>query len=507
MTFGIKYLTSAFGCLVILLCTTTSATSAMVQVENKSAQFEVAIDDVQETIGSNSESELAEKIRKQRAAFNAQSALTSSKAAAAVVNTGNNECDKKLRSCMQSKCGKDFSKCAGDTDTLWGDKLDLCRMDIKCTGEEYRLFTAEIKADRDQNAMLLHYNSIIDCGNQYNDCIIKECGKTFTNCLGKSAGDAAIQKCSTIAQNCTEQDSGMSSRAMETFANLRQDAEKAIVRDEKRLHELRDTMRSACNRLGAMFDERTLDCVYSIEFRAGGDNTLYASKKAYAGSTFNCDQNWFGVDVTTFMENAFRLTRAQTSASSAALGAGVGMAAGAITSGAIDRAVDRAKAERALGSELCDYTGGKWNKAFNSCNCPKGAKFDKEQGCVAKDDDFGVQMGKIQSNDNDDSDDEEEFDTDNLLSELSNLSEDELAEYKNDPYIQKIATENGIDLENLSPDDISTLLSNEELDLSEIDMEGLPKIAQRYLKNRAKRAAKGKSNVIDRIVDKKLSGK
>lgn len=504
MIFDIKYLTSAFGCLTVILGTPTAAMSAMVQVENKSAQFEIAMDDIQESIGTNSESELAEKIRKQRAAFNAQTALTASKSAAAAVSTsGRNECDQKLRSCMQSKCGKDFSQCAGDTDTMWGNKLDLCRIDIKCTGEEYRLFTAEIKADRDQNAELAFYTSIIDCGNKYNDCIIKECDKTFTKCLGKPAGDAAIQKCATIAKNCTEQDSGLPSRAMEAFANLRQDAEKAIARDEKRLYELRDSMRSACSRLGALFDDRTLDCVYSVEFRAGGDNTLYASKKAYAGTTFNCDQNWFGVDVTTFMENAFRLTRAQSSASSAAFGAGVGMAAGAITSGAIDRAVDRAKAERALGEELCDYTGGKWNKAFNSCNCPKGAKFDKEQGCVAKDDDSGVKMGKIQS---DDSDDEEEFDTDNLLSELSNLSEEELAEYKNNPEIQKLAREKDIDINNISASDLSNLLENESLDLSGIDTEGLPKIVQNYLKRRAKRAARGKSNVIDRIVDKKLGG-
>ena len=106
-------------------------------------------------------------------------------------------------------------------------------------------------------------------------------------------------------------------------------------------------MRDTCKRLGAMFDERTLDCVYTVNFYAGEKNTLYASKKAYAGSTFNCDQNWFGVDITTFKENAMRLTREQKSATSALMGSGIGMATGAITSGAIDRAIDRHKAEKA----------------------------------------------------------------------------------------------------------------------------------------------------------------
>ena len=130
----------------------------------------------------------------------------------------------------------------------------------------------------------------VKCGNEYNDCIITECGTTFTKCLGKTAGDKAIQKCSKIAQKCTEQDNGLASRTMEAFGNLRGNAEKAIVRDEKRLYELRDSMRSACSRLGAMFDERTFDCVQTVNFYTGEDRTLTASRKRYAGDTFICMQ-------------------------------------------------------------------------------------------------------------------------------------------------------------------------------------------------------------------------
>ena len=135
---------------------------------------------------------------------------------------------------------------------------------------------------------------------------------------------------------------------MQAFGALRENAEIMVQRDEARLYELRDLMAETCNRLGAAFDERTLDCVYTVNFYAGDDNTLFASKKRYAGSTFDCTPNWFGIDVTTFMENAMRLTREQTAASSAMLGAGVGTAVGTITSGALDRAIDRGKAENAL---------------------------------------------------------------------------------------------------------------------------------------------------------------
>ena len=135
---------------------------------------------------------------------------------------------------------------------------------------------------------------------------------------------------------------------MGVFGNLRQDAERAVQSDEKRLYELRTTMRGACERLGAMFDERSLDCVYTVNFYAGSESKLYSSKKAYAGASFTCDPNWFGVDVVTFMENAFRLTREQASVSAAMLGSGIGVGVGAVTSGAIDRAITTHEAKKEL---------------------------------------------------------------------------------------------------------------------------------------------------------------
>ena len=318
------------------------------EIENKSSQFDSVLSTASTNqITDSSTDSLAQMIQAQRAALDAQSAITT---ATASIASGQSACDIGLRQCMIQKCGQNFYDCRGDTDTTWGNKMDACRNDIdaSCTGEEYRLFSAEIKADRDMNARLASYNAVIDCGNRYNDCIITECGTTFSKCLGKSAGDAAIAKCEKIADECTQQDSGLASRAMSVFGALRQDAEVQVQRDEQRLYDLRDQMREQCRMLGATLDERSLDCVFTVEFYAGDDSTLYASKKAYAGGVFDCTPNWFGIDITTFMENAYRLTRSQTSASASLLGSGVGVAAGAIASGAIDRAIDQQRAENAL---------------------------------------------------------------------------------------------------------------------------------------------------------------
>lgn len=313
-------------------------------IENKASQFSTTSGDDSER--DSSDSALAAKIREQRAMADAAVASEiNNNTIKSSVSTKSNSCDSDLRRCMQEKCGADYAKCAGDTDTTWGNKIELCRAKTQCSAHEYALFAPEIKADRDMNAKIASYNEIINCGNEYNNCIVTECGTKFTKCLGKSAGDKAIANCAKIAQKCIKSDSGMAARAGSVFATLRVDAEKQVQADEKRLYELRDKMREQCSFIGAMFDERTLDCVYTINFFANNSNTPYASKKAYAGSTFDCNQNYFGIDVTTFKENAYRLTREQTAASSAMLGSGVGTAVGAITSGAINRAIDTTKAE------------------------------------------------------------------------------------------------------------------------------------------------------------------
>ena len=330
-------------------------------IYNKSGQFEDVISTVVES--AMPDNSFAEAIRAQRAALaasEAKSATTNFQRQALSANS--HTCDVGLRKCMSEICGKDFTKCATDGDTDFGDKLNRCRRNTECTAEEFSLFTTEIKADRDANVKLASYNSVIECGNSYNACIMNECGTTYNKCLGKTAENAAIQKCSTIATECRETDSGLTSRLGTAIGKLRENAEKDVKSDESRLYTLRDMMGKQCKSSGAMFDERSFDCVYSIEFYAGENQiSPLASRKAYAGDSFICMQEYFGVNATTYRENAYRETRSQTAASSAMLGSGLGVAAGAIASGAIDRAIDTTKAKNALKKE-CEKQGLSWKE-------------------------------------------------------------------------------------------------------------------------------------------------
>ncbi len=137
-------------------------------IENKSAMFGGSL--AEKAVSSElSKNNLAEQIRKQREAIEArENAAAFETMQIQALATGQNPCDTGLRKCMQQKCGSDFSKCALDGDTMFGDKLNLCRKDLSCTGEEFRLFTTEIKADRDLNARLSSYTKVVDCGNNYN---------------------------------------------------------------------------------------------------------------------------------------------------------------------------------------------------------------------------------------------------------------------------------------------------------------------------------------------------
>ena len=330
----------------------------VIVVDNKTSQFDDILSDIAGVTPDSSASDLAERVRQQRALLDGASKTLADSDG---VKMGANACDAGLRKCMSEKCGNDFTKCANDSTAIWGDKMDSCRRTTNCSGHEYNLLAPEIMADRDMNVRMSYYNSVLNCGNRYNSCIFNECGKYMDKCLAKSDGDRAIAKCESIARECREQDNGLASRVMSVFGGLRTIATDQVKKDEARLYELRDLMRAQCERLGAMFDERTLDCVYTVNFFAGDDTeTPKASKKLYAGDTFQCNANWFGVDVTTFKENAYRLTRAQTSASAGAMGAGVGTAAGLISSGAIDRAIATQRAEVALNEAKCTESGGTW---------------------------------------------------------------------------------------------------------------------------------------------------
>ncbi len=328
--------------------------SVCAPVVNKSAKFQVQSNSTASSSGGNSA--IAEQIRAQRAALDARDAqdITTTKLKSGATK---NTCDNAIRKCIESKCGANYEKCATDTDITFSDKLNACNKNSGCTAHEFTILSTQFKEDKKQAVVLSAYNETIRCGNAYNDCIITECGQKFTKCLSKSAGDKAIAKCKQIATDCTEADSAMAGRIGKIFGTVRQNEEIQIAEDEKKLRTLRQDMRASCGTLGALFDDRSLDCVFTAEFFTGDDiQTPKASKKLYAGSAFDCSPDWFGIDITTFKENAFRETRAQTAASAAMLGSGVGTAVGAITSGAINRAIDTQNAKKEL-ENACEKNG------------------------------------------------------------------------------------------------------------------------------------------------------
>ncbi len=349
-----------------------SAPEQIIKVDNKSSMFTSVMDEFSASSGTDrSEQQRAEMIQHQIELYNMSSNNSNSS------NTYSAPaCNDALRGCMAEKCGDDFTKCANDSTTIWAQKMSACRAKTQCTAHEYNLIAPEIMADRDTNVRTKEYRYIKQCGTDYNKCIFNQCGDMMENCLAKKDEDNAISKCESFARTCREQDSGLAARAREVFGDLRIIATDQAKRDEAYLYELRKKMGDTCARFGAVFDERTLDCVYTVNFFAGEDRTLMASKKLFSDKSFQCTPDWFGIDITTFKENAYRLTRAQTSASAGALGGGIGMVAGMASSGGLTRALDTYnsqintnKAEKQL-KNLTNPGGGNNNssKPVNTAN-------------------------------------------------------------------------------------------------------------------------------------------
>lgn len=356
-TFGLFYKYSFVGIIFGLLgALDVNAATAPILVDNKASAFGAALSEMSIDSGTGANDYRARQIQAQIDAYN----NTSNTPKGSTNYSGANACDQGLRECMTQKCGAGFTKCASDNTVAWGAKIDACRAKTNCTGHEYALLAPEILADRDMNIRTEYYESVIACGDSYMSCIQGACGDGLSGCLAKKDEDRAIAACASIAKQCREQDSGLAARFMDVFGELRTLALSQVKKDEERLYELRDLMRASCRNFGAAFDERTLDCVYTVSFFTSDSANPMASKKLYAGDTFQCTPDWFGIDITTYRENALRETRAQTSASSAFMGAGLGTAAGLISSGAISRANDTRKAKNEA-KDACKDAGKKWS--------------------------------------------------------------------------------------------------------------------------------------------------
>lgn len=315
-----------------------------------------SLSDVVSSIGDTDGDDLAKLIAEQKEKYSQAEQELNDKITNATIPDTANKCYTALNTCIMEKCGTDYSKCANDSTAQFDAKMTACRGKSECSGREYELMAAEILADRDANRIIGTYETIVNAGNEYMDCIVGKCGTKFESCLGTTDGNNAIAKCKSIATKYESYDNGLAARMMTVFSNLRTDAEEKIALKEQSLYDLRDQMRAHCEQMGAGFDDRSLSCVFSIDFIAGEDSTIFASKKAMAGSTFICEPDWFGIDITTFRENVYRHIRSQSAATAGMLGAGVGIAAGAISSGAIERAVDRTKAENATKAAEQEYS-------------------------------------------------------------------------------------------------------------------------------------------------------
>ena len=320
--------------------------------------------------GAGGTTALAEEMKRQRDAMMNSANMAGQQNVRSKYSGGTgNPCDAELRKCMQGKCGDDFTNCQKDSETIWGDKIESCgRAASNCSGREITLFAPEIRADREQAVLMSGFERVIQCGFFYNSCIIQACSEKtcgsddrvkqgqcdMGKCLTKAEGDAAMAKCKDVADKCRESDSGLTPRVMEFLAALRTDTEKSILEWEQELYAMRDALRDKCVSEYGTFDDRSLSCVFSVEFRAAGFEKAASTRTLAAGSEYMCTPEWFGVDITTYLENAARHDRESRGATSAMLGAGLGIAAGTIASGAQGRAADVRKAEAALEEEKCN---------------------------------------------------------------------------------------------------------------------------------------------------------
>ena len=393
------------------------------EIENKSSDFSTIFSEA----SSSDDSAAAARIRQQREAISAaESQALAGQEIKSMQKDGGNACDTGLRKCMGEKCGDDFSKCKTDSAALWGTKIDACGRDAKCDQHDFALFAPELKADRDHNVILAGYKETIRCGEDYNACILRQCGgKGFTKCIGKAGGDTAIASCKADFEKCREADNGLQSRAMELFASLRVDSEKLLLQWEQELRDLRAQMKKNCERIGGLFDERSLGCVFTVEFWTNQNSEKpMATRIIKAGGQYTCSPEWFGVNVGEYLQNAARYEAAQQSAVGAFTGATAGAAAGAWVSGAPQRAIASQKAGKELRQE-CNSQNMIIKK--NKCEaCPPGTTFTtgfsmKTMG----------QVGKCCKDKNDDKNcDEGESDEENEKKGKSNNNEEKSNEPK-----------------------------------------------------------------------------
>jgi len=371
-----------------------------IEVSDRSGAFTWMFEDTAFGAATSDETPLQRMIREQRERLGMLA--TGVEAGEQRARLGTNTaiaCDESLRVCMARTCGgDDFRNCFNDGDTEWGMKMNNCRRETECTAEEFTTFAQEIREDRIQNQRLDSFNKVIACGMEYNNCFRNACGGTaYTNCImrgghpmgcrqhannfepcwGRAAEMRATEQCRQVQQRCLEQDSGMERRMADIIGSMRVDLERNILNWERDLYALRDRIRDMCMATQGMFDERSFTCVYTAYIYANPNNhdgrpVRLGDRRLHAGEEFVCEPEWFSVDITTHMENAFRATRRETAATAAIMGAGMGMAAGAVASGAVGRAVETARTAAAARNAEQGLRDGETLDGTSSTDAPQG---------------------------------------------------------------------------------------------------------------------------------------
>ena len=381
-------------------------------VEDKSSQFGATFAKAGGTAADSSdESDVKRQIDQLRRADAAAETVATAKKSLGAANTAV-LCDSDLRKCMSEKCPGTmppnadgtttftFEKCATDNSVSWGQKLDQCQRASKCTAQEFAILAPEITADRDSFATMGGFRNVMTCGADYNKCITDGCGTTLDSCLNKAVSDGVIAGCKDKADACKSDDSGLSARVVQVFGMMRTGAGNRVAAMEKELGGMRDKMPNQCKSIGALFDARSFSCLFTVNFFADGDSNPKATRTVRAGDTFDCTQEWFGVDVTTVLENILRRDRELQGASGAMLGGGIGTGVGALANNLINKGGDLnakdtktesdkkdadlavkgecdnqggvmigSKCQTRMSQDVCKARKGKWtkDKAGNSC--------------------------------------------------------------------------------------------------------------------------------------------
>lgn len=290
-------------------------------------------------------------------------------AAAVAFNRGiaaaaKSKCETELTKCVIEDCGADMQKCSNDADALWSARFQRCRTKVDCTGAELSVYGDIIKEDIRVDAKIALAQKVVEGNNAYSRCLQQQCGADstsliegrvgFNGCMTQVKINNAINACKGVYEKYREYDSGLQQRFTGVMGLLRSEKEKNIAVLQKELDTIMPQMRTLCTQTGAMFDERSAECVFtamlSVEDPNNGRRYTAGNKKIMPGSEYQCSDRWFGVDVTQYLINSAHLTATQRAASSAFMGAGVGVGLSALTRGLSDKAGSSGEGGGLLGS-------------------------------------------------------------------------------------------------------------------------------------------------------------